>query len=118
MLEKKETVLKDIVCQVGRTGALTPLAILEPVRVGPVIEAEICGQLRSRRNIMLLVALHDRITLSIILIFAVNLLEHRMACPIWYRLVFEDDFCTVVDGLGHAWSRSVDILTPAESSFH
>ena len=36
--EKKETVVKDIVIQVGRTGALTPLAILEPVRVaGSVI---------------------------------------------------------------------------------
>lgn len=31
--EKKETVVKDIICQVGRTGALTPLAILEPVVV-------------------------------------------------------------------------------------
>ena len=31
--EKKETVVKDIVCQVGRTGAITPLAILEPVVV-------------------------------------------------------------------------------------
>ncbi len=31
--EKKETVVKDIIIQVGRTGALTPLAILEPVRV-------------------------------------------------------------------------------------
>ena len=31
--EKKETKLKDIVCQVGRTGALTPMAILEPVVV-------------------------------------------------------------------------------------
>jgi len=31
--EQKETLLKDIVCQVGRTGALTPMAILEPVVV-------------------------------------------------------------------------------------
>ena len=31
--EQKETVLKDIVCQVGRTGAITPMAILEPVVV-------------------------------------------------------------------------------------
>ncbi len=31
--EQKETVLKDIICQVGRTGALTPMAILEPVVV-------------------------------------------------------------------------------------
>ncbi len=31
--EQKETVLKDIVCQVGRTGAITPMAILEPVIV-------------------------------------------------------------------------------------
>ncbi len=31
--EQKETKLKDIVCQVGRTGAITPMAILEPVRV-------------------------------------------------------------------------------------
>ena len=31
--EKKETIVKDIVCQVGRTGVITPLAILEPVVV-------------------------------------------------------------------------------------
>lgn len=31
--EKKEALLKDIVCQVGRTGAITPMAILEPVYV-------------------------------------------------------------------------------------
>jgi len=31
--EQKETTLKDIVCQVGRTGSLTPMAILEPIVV-------------------------------------------------------------------------------------
>ena len=31
--EQKETVLEDIVCQVGRTGAITPVAILKPVKV-------------------------------------------------------------------------------------
>ena len=31
--EKKETILKDIVCQVGRTGVITPMAIIEPVSV-------------------------------------------------------------------------------------
>ena len=31
--EQKETVLRDIEFQVGRTGVITPLAILEPVRV-------------------------------------------------------------------------------------
>ena len=31
--EMKETILKDIICQVGRTGVITPMAILEPVKV-------------------------------------------------------------------------------------
>ena len=31
--ETKETILKDIICQVGRTGVITPMAILEPVKV-------------------------------------------------------------------------------------
>lgn len=31
--EKKETILKDIICQVGRTGVITPMAVLEPVVV-------------------------------------------------------------------------------------
>lgn len=31
--ERKETILKDIICQVGRTGVITPMAILEPVVV-------------------------------------------------------------------------------------
>ena len=31
--EKKETKLEDIICQVGRTGAITPMAILNPVKV-------------------------------------------------------------------------------------
>ncbi len=31
--ERKETILKDIVCQVGRTGVITPMAILEPVNL-------------------------------------------------------------------------------------
>ena len=31
--KKKETILKDIVCKVGRTGVITPMAILEPVKV-------------------------------------------------------------------------------------
>lgn len=34
--EQKETVLRDIVIQVGRTGVLTPNAVLEPVRVAGV----------------------------------------------------------------------------------
>ncbi len=31
--ETKETIVKDIICQVGRTGVITPMAILEPVAV-------------------------------------------------------------------------------------
>lgn len=31
--EQKETILKDIICQVGRTGVITPMAVLEPVKV-------------------------------------------------------------------------------------
>lgn len=31
--EQKETILKDIICQVGRTGVITPMAILDPVVV-------------------------------------------------------------------------------------
>lgn len=31
--EQKETTVKEIICQVGRTGVITPMAILEPVKV-------------------------------------------------------------------------------------
>jgi len=31
--EQKETILRDIICQVGRTGVITPMAILDPVVV-------------------------------------------------------------------------------------
>ena len=31
--EMKETTIKNIICQVGRTGAVTPMALLEPVKV-------------------------------------------------------------------------------------
>ncbi len=34
--EQAETWVKDIIVQVGRTGALTPVAVMEPVRVGGV----------------------------------------------------------------------------------
>ena len=34
--EQNETIIEDIVVQVGRTGALTPVAIMKPVKVGGV----------------------------------------------------------------------------------
>ncbi len=34
---EKETILEDVVIQVGRTGVLTPVAILKPVEIGGVI---------------------------------------------------------------------------------
>ena len=34
---EKETKIKDIIIQVGRTGVLTPVAILEPVEIGGVV---------------------------------------------------------------------------------
>ena len=35
--EQAQTVIEDIVVQVGRTGALTPVAVMKPVKVGGVI---------------------------------------------------------------------------------
>ena len=34
--EQAETEIEDIICQVGRTGALTPVAVMKPVKVGGV----------------------------------------------------------------------------------
>jgi DNA ligase (NAD+) len=34
--EQSETIVEDIIVQVGRTGALTPVAVMKPVRVGGV----------------------------------------------------------------------------------
>ncbi len=35
--EQAETLLRDIVVQVGRTGVLTPVAVLEPVEIGGAV---------------------------------------------------------------------------------
>ncbi len=39
--EQAKTKIKDIVVQVGRTGALTPVAILDPVKIGGVIVSRV-----------------------------------------------------------------------------
>lgn len=39
--EEKETIINDVICQVGRTGALTPVAILEPFELGGAIISKV-----------------------------------------------------------------------------
>lgn len=39
--EEKETLIEDIIVQVGRTGILTPVAVLKPVQIGGVIVSHV-----------------------------------------------------------------------------